>query len=475
MDLLRVDNGKIVDSEGRPVVLRGTCIGGWMNLENFINGFTGSERGLRAAFTEILGESKAHFFFERLLHHFFSEEDVKFIRETGVNVVRLPVNYRHFEDDGSPFTYKEEGFQRLDRAIDWCRASGLYAILDLHSAAGCQNGDWHCDNSSRQALFWAHPHFQDRFASLWGEFARRYRGNPTVAGYNVMNEPCTGAVYGLFGPRTPSHWEALNGLYRRVVGAIREQDSDHIIFLEGDVYSVRFHGLEAPFEANLAYSSHNYSYAGLGPGRYPGRARGRLWDRQRLLDQFIHHEGTQFCREHGVPLWSGEFGATYNGPKRQRPFRLRALDDQIGIFEEHGVHWTTWTYKDVGVMGWVYIDPESRYMALLRAFLRAKSELATDYWMEWLAPTRTRRRLSRFSRRIRRTVGDPEIHPSSHQRYFHQAALSVYLGALMQPTMARCFLDLTEEEIDSALQSFSLKNCRRNEGLLAIVKKYSQP
>lgn len=27
------------------------------------------------------------------------------------------------------------------------------------------------------------------------------------------------------------------------------------------------------------------------------------------------------------------------------------MDDQISMFEEFGAHWTTWTYKDVGVMG----------------------------------------------------------------------------------------------------------------------------
>ena len=37
MDFLQVKNGKIVDQSGTEVYLRGTCVGGWMNMEDFIN------------------------------------------------------------------------------------------------------------------------------------------------------------------------------------------------------------------------------------------------------------------------------------------------------------------------------------------------------------------------------------------------------------------------------------------------------
>ena len=38
MDFLQVKNGKIVDQSGTEVYLRGTCVGGWMNMEDFIKG-----------------------------------------------------------------------------------------------------------------------------------------------------------------------------------------------------------------------------------------------------------------------------------------------------------------------------------------------------------------------------------------------------------------------------------------------------
>ena len=47
-NLLRVDGDRLVRRDGKPVVLRGVGLGGWMNMENFINGYPGSEHGVRA-------------------------------------------------------------------------------------------------------------------------------------------------------------------------------------------------------------------------------------------------------------------------------------------------------------------------------------------------------------------------------------------------------------------------------------------
>lgn len=49
LDFLEIRNGKICNASGEQVQLRGTCVGGWMNMENFINGYPGSELGVRLA------------------------------------------------------------------------------------------------------------------------------------------------------------------------------------------------------------------------------------------------------------------------------------------------------------------------------------------------------------------------------------------------------------------------------------------
>lgn len=469
MDMLQVKNGKIVDSQGNPVRLRGVCVGGWMNMEHFIDGYPGDEHGQRAAMAAVMGPEKGAYFFDRLLDYFWASEDVAFLKQYGATVARLPLNYRHFERDDRPFEYLEAGFARLDRALTWCARHGVYAILDLHAAQGWQSSDWHCDNSSRHSFFWDHLQFQDRFVALWQEFARRYRGNPAVAGYNVLNEPVTNAPAGRFSDRYTSNWEVINRVYRRVVGAIREIDPDHLIFLEGDYFSTLFEGLDAPFDPNLVYSSHNYSMAAFGPVPYPNDR----WNRERQRDAFMNHQGTQFAWRHNVPLWVGEFGAALMGSPEQRAGALQALDDQIGIFEEFGAHWTIWTYKGIGAMGTVMVPSEAPYMQRIAPISKAKRELGLDmFWIDPAHPSRTQELIVDLARHMVDQIGDPDINSEVNARYLAQAALACYGSSLAQPTYARCFAGLSEAELDGVLQSFALQNCVPDQPLLDVMARY---
>jgi aryl-phospho-beta-D-glucosidase BglC (GH1 family) len=484
MEFLSVKGNQIVNPQGKSIRLRGTCVGGWMNMEDFINGYSGAEHTLRVEMAEVLGPSKAEFFFERFHDHFFNESDIEYMRRLGMTVVRLPLNYRHFEDDMHPFVYKESGFQRLTQVLRWCEKHGLYAILDLHAVQGSQNVHWHSDNANRHGLFWSNANFQDRFVALWKEIATRYQNDAVVAGFNVMNEPCVNNRNGdlpwnIYKNYRPD-WDLMNAVYRRVVGAIREVDAKHIIFLEGDRYSIQFAGLEAPFAENLVYSSHNYTVAGFGPGQYPGtinagppRSSGpEHWDFDRQESTFLNQEGTVYTKKHNVPLWIGEFGSVYNGLASEVPDRLRAMDDQIAIFERHDAHWTTWTYKDVGVMGLVVLDPESEYRARVGDFIKKKEQLGADDWMAWMPPTPVKQATARLAQQIYDVIGDDEIDQHFSQTCFSAAVLCFYTSALMQRTYARLFKNSSEAEIDRILSSFSLKNCRVDEQLTAIVKKH---
>src|SRR5476651_2724231 len=195
MPFLQVRGTQVVNGAGEPVRLRGVCLGGWMNMENFITGFPGNEAAQRSAIADVLGKERAQFFFERFLNYFITEDDIRFIKSWGASVIRIPFNYRHFEADDNPFTYKSEGFALLDKVIGWARAHQLYVILDLHAVQGWQNRGWHCDNPGREATFWGQKCFEDRAVALWEELAKHYRHEPIVAGYNVMNEPDTEDMY----------------------------------------------------------------------------------------------------------------------------------------------------------------------------------------------------------------------------------------------------------------------------------------
>lgn len=90
-------------------------------MENFITGYPGHESQHRAAMRRVLGPEKYEFFFDRWLEYFFTEADAKFFAGLGLNCIRIPFNYRHFEDDMNPRVLKESGFKHLDRVIELVR------------------------------------------------------------------------------------------------------------------------------------------------------------------------------------------------------------------------------------------------------------------------------------------------------------------------------------------------------------------
>ena len=243
---LSVRGQELVNAGGRVVTLRGFGLGGWMNMENFITGYPGNEEAQRDAIRAALGDNKYERFFDRFLDAFFGPQDAAFIQSLGLNLLRLPVNYRHFEDDMAPFVIKESGFKYLDRIIELCAAHGIYTIIDLHALTGFQNQHWHSDNPTHIALFWKHKHFQDRVVHLWEVIAKRYKGNPWVAGYNLINEPAD-----------PSR-EVLMPVYRRLYDAIRAIDPNHVLFLEGNRYSLDFDMFGEPWP-NVVYTTHDYA------------------------------------------------------------------------------------------------------------------------------------------------------------------------------------------------------------------------
>ena len=104
----------IITEKGDPIILRGYGLGGWLNWEGFINGFSFVEHYFREQMEKELGKEKSEYFFNQLIHYYLQEEDIKFIKDCGMNSLRVPLNYRHFEKDREPFIYSEYGFEKFD-------------------------------------------------------------------------------------------------------------------------------------------------------------------------------------------------------------------------------------------------------------------------------------------------------------------------------------------------------------------------
>lgn len=457
LSLLQVKGEEIVDASGRPVRLRGVCIGGWLNMENFINGYPGVESRFRKAVQEALGEDKAQLFFTKMLDNFVTDVDLRYIASLGATVVRVAINYRHLEDDMNPFNYKEEGFHYLDKLANWCRSNGIYVILDMHAAPGWQNPDWHSDNPNYCIHLWEDKLYQDRLVGLWEAIARHYEDEPVIAGYNVLNEPVC---------KNP---KALNHVYRRLTKAIRKVDPDHILFLEGNFYSRYFDELDPPFDANTVYSCHNYVPPGLVNGVYPGMAWGVQYDFAKLEEDYEHLRS--FMRRHHVPNWVGEFGSKYWGT-RYDCYRLKAVDDIISIFEKYKDHWTIWTYKDIGVMGLVYVRQDSEWMKRTHKGRLLKKRIGCDFWTQDSQLTHRIRR--DVIKGLKRELKDNKLPYQEFDKRLNMTLGGVLFSEFILPIYAAQFKGMSDDEIDRMMKSFHFENCIRRKGLEQIIRNHCQ-
>lgn len=150
----------------------------------------------------------------------YTEADMKRQAGWGANMLRLAMTYTDvIHPDGS---WNEDAFRKVDEVVKWAQKHKQYVILDLHVAPGGQDPAPYCDGGKN--LIWKDKTKQEQYFDLWRGLAKRYRGNPAVAAYEVMNEPCTQQA----DPRM------LADLNRKAIAEIRKIDPDKVIVVSGD-------------------------------------------------------------------------------------------------------------------------------------------------------------------------------------------------------------------------------------------------
>ncbi len=424
--------------------LRGVCIGGWLNMENFITGYSGNESLMRTTVRAVLGDARYERFFERLLTVFYADADAKFLADNGFDLVRIPVNYHHLESDDRPFEIIEDGFRHLDRAIEIGGRHGIYSIIDLHALPGSQNQHWHSDNPTHIAAFWQHRHFQERVLGIWRAIAERYKGNPWVAGYNLMNEPAdeTGAKVG--------------PVYRELFETVRAIDPDHIVYLDGNTYSTDFSMFDDEPWPNVVYSLHDYIAASLGRG-------GPYAGRQAALDKFL--ERSEYARRTGTPILVGEFAPVYANDEAVDVERRRMLADQLDIYREHGASWTSWVYKDLGRQGLVSVRPDSPYRRRFGSFVAAKERLGV---YQWGSDGRGVREVADpVQQLVEQEAPHFDPYPWGRFDWVRTLLLNLTFAQPLADEYAELFRGLSDEELDALADSFAFENCTVRESLRA--------
>ncbi|MDR1388256.1 MAG: glycoside hydrolase family 5 protein [Propionibacteriaceae bacterium] len=305
---LRRDGQRLVDGAGRPVLLRGVAVGNWWLPEGYMWRFgdaVPSPRQIEDFIASLIGEPAATRFWTAYRRDYITADDVALMAQEGFNSIRLPLNWRCFME--RPGVWHEEAFAVVDRPLADCRQHGLYVFLDLHGAPGGQTGTNIDDSPHRYPELFTDPAHQDATVALWVELARRYRDEPAVGGYDLLNEPLPRG----FQYRYPKQ---LVALYRRLIEAIRAVDPDRLIVLEGSNWARNWSIFDRLWDDNVMLQFHKYWNAP---------------DREHILEYLDKRA------ELDVPIWMGEGGEN----------NLAWYQGSFQLYEDHDIGWNFWTWK----------------------------------------------------------------------------------------------------------------------------------
>jgi hypothetical protein len=228
------------------------------------------------------------------------------IKELGANLVRIPVHPGAWRAQG-----KVAYLRMLDDAVRWCTDLGIYVDIDWHSIGNLQMELFQDPmyDTSRKETF-----------EFWRTIAQHYRGNSTVAFYELFNEPTL--MRGQLGSMSWSEWKKLN---EDMIRLVRAFDTNTIPLVAGldwayDLTPLNIEPLQAE---RIGYVVHPY------PNKRP-----RPWEPRWDVDF-----GFAAAR---YPVIATEIG--FSVPKG-----TTVKDDDYGrvitrYLESRGMSWVAWCY-----------------------------------------------------------------------------------------------------------------------------------
>ena len=159
----------------------------------------------------------------------------------GANIVRFPVHPTAWRKQG-----KENYIKLLDQGVQWATELGLYVIIDWHSIGNLRTEMYQSD---------MYETTQKETLEFWRTMATHFKGNTTVACFELFNEPTV--MNGQIGTCSWAQWKQLN---EEMITIIRANGSKAVPLVAGfnwayDLTPV----MNDPVKAEgIAYVSHPY-------------------------------------------------------------------------------------------------------------------------------------------------------------------------------------------------------------------------
>lgn len=440
MDFVKV-KGKSFYYNDEEIRFKGLGIGSWLNIEHFMVGLPTTENQMKRTIREAFGHKIEEDFFSRYYNSFIAEEDFVFLKEIGVNLLRVPFHYHLFIDDQAPEKIKNSGFFIFDRLMEFSRKYQIFILPDLHSVPGGQNPDWHSDNQTGYPQFWHYKVFRTQMVELWKVFAERYKNEPYLLGYDVLNEP-------FLIPKD----DQINEFYFEVTEAIRQVDQNHILFIEGDFFAMDFSCIHEIYDEQTALTFHYYPTVW-----HPDllkKEMDRMERKQMFESVFLNLIKIRDAFER--PILCGEAG--YDIDREDIMFTIGLVEDTLELFEKHKVSWTLWSYKDAQLIGLVYPKTESPWMKFVKKI--------GVYWNHYLDIEMAQKTIQYLCDHYFKDTTDEE-------RYLLQFPQRAIIYRLQETYWLKQEVEkFTDAELLKLPDSFLLSNCDFYEDYANMLKKY---
>lgn len=278
---------------------------------------------------------------EPAFNHWIQESDVeREKKEFGFNFVRYLIVWDGIEPKKDSFDYSY--LDRIEQRVNWYTSRGMYVLLDMHQDiysivfggdgapawAVFTNGNpinttntagaWFLKNLDPAVIaalgnFWnytTYKELQDHYIIMWKKVLERFKNNPNVIGYDIMNEPYGGDVIkALAGDFEKNN---LKRFYERIIPEMRTVEPNKYLFFEPQSLYVNFGVTSNLPKVNdtrsvphLVYAPHMYPFfteAFAGP--YDAAAKKNTND--------CFNSRTKEMQRHNCPMIIGETGLSPN-------------------------------------------------------------------------------------------------------------------------------------------------------------------
>ncbi len=277
-----------------------------------------ADLGLRKVLADRFGTDGRDELLNAFQGAWLAESDIAWLASQGFNVVRVPIGYRSLvrgadADAPQALDFNPLAEKRLLDLLDWCRAHGVYAVVDIQEAPGGQN------SYSGTSGLYANPHMQDLTVLLWEHLSGLLKDRDEVAAYSLLAEP-----YG-----APDA-AARDAMYDRLVKAIRAKADDHLCVIHDG-----FMGMDSlPVPSTLGwtdvvYSTHLFEWTTTS------------YDGYRFLFEGVYGPTfTEAQARQGVPYYIGSFSTFLD-----EDWAYDAAGLAAWWMGQNGWSWSLWTYK----------------------------------------------------------------------------------------------------------------------------------